>query len=164
MNQIGTEECAAACAKAGYSLFLDSIRWESLSVNKFCVISGDTLREPFSYVGIEWLVEAVGCQPHLLRDIAALRALIDRVIGELDLHVVGEPLWKQFPPPGGITGLYLLTESHLACHTYPEYQVATFNLYCCRPRAQWPWAERLAEMLGASRVLVRTLHRGQEEL
>jgi len=33
----------------------------------------------------------------------------------------------------GVTGLLLLTESHLACDTFPERGFASFNLYCCRP-------------------------------
>ena len=41
-------------------------------------------------------------------------------------------VWHKFGGEGGVTGLIMLTESHLACHTYPEYQTATFNLYCCR--------------------------------
>jgi S-adenosylmethionine/arginine decarboxylase-like enzyme len=53
----------------------------------------------------------------------------------------------------------MLTESHLACHTYPEFGVATFNLYCCRERPSWPWDERLREMLGASAVSVRRVRR-----
>jgi S-adenosylmethionine decarboxylase len=53
----------------------------------------------------------------------------------------------------------MLTESHLACHTYPEFGVATFNLYCCRERPAWPWDERLREMLGAHDVCVRSLSR-----
>jgi len=32
-----------------------------------------------------------------------------------------------------VTGLLLLTESHLACDTFPERGFASFNLYCCRP-------------------------------
>ena len=76
--------------------------------------------------------------------------------------MLGPGLWHRFPFPGGVTGLYLLTESHLACHTYPEHALATFNLYCCRPRPRWPWEQRLAEVLGAARVLVRCLPRGVE--
>ena len=62
-------------------------------------------------------------------------------------------------PPGGVTGLALLSESHLACHTYPEFGVATFNLYCCRARPRWNWEAVLAEMLGATSVTVRVLER-----
>jgi S-adenosylmethionine decarboxylase len=62
---------------------------------------------------------------------------------------------------GGVTGMLLLTESHLACHTFPERGYASFNLYCCRPRDEWPWPERLAESLGARRVEVRSFMRGR---
>lgn len=110
-------------------------------------------------VGTEWLVDASGCSPSILRDREALRRLFDSIIAELDLQVVGEQVWHQFPSPGGITGLALLTESHLACHTYPEFQTATINLYCCRERPTWPWAERLAEILCAESVNVRVIHR-----
>ena len=110
-------------------------------------------------VGTEWLIEASGCDAEALRDVGRLRRVFERAVRELDLRVVGEPLWHQFPGEGGATGLAMLTESHLACHTYPEFGVATFNLYCCRERPEWPWAERLREMLGAEFVSVRSFRR-----
>ena len=111
-------------------------------------------------VGWEWLVDAAGCRPEALRDARGLRRLCERVLAGLDLHVVGAGTWHQFPGPGGLTGLYLLTESHLACHTSHERGVATFNLYCCRDRPLWPWEEALREALGAAEVTVRSLPRG----
>jgi S-adenosylmethionine decarboxylase len=110
-------------------------------------------------VGTEWLVDASGCRAEALRDVAGLRRLFDCIINDLSLQVVGEQLWHRFPAPGGVTGLVLLTESHLACHTYPEFQTATINLYCCRERPAWPWAERLRELLGAESVSVSVQHR-----
>jgi S-adenosylmethionine decarboxylase len=109
---------------------------------------------------MEWIIDAEGCASPPLGDLAAMRALLDGLVVELGLKVVGEPQWHTFPPPGGVTGLYLLSESHLACHTFPEHGLATFNLYCCRPRPEWPWAERLAGALGATRVSVRRAPRG----
>jgi S-adenosylmethionine decarboxylase len=111
-------------------------------------------------VGTEWLVDAEGCEPALLQDLPLVRGVCARIVAELDLKVVGEPAWHRFPGPGGVTGLYLLTESHLACHTYPEHGLATFNLYCCNSRPGWPWADRLGELLGAQRVRVRAVVRG----
>ena len=110
--------------------------------------------------GTEWVVDAQGCDPALLRSSAALQGVFDRVVRELGLSAIGEPVWRVFPGEGGITGLLLLTESHLTCHTFPEGGFAAFNLYCCRPRAEWPWPERLREALGATDVQVRTLVRG----
>jgi S-adenosylmethionine decarboxylase len=111
-------------------------------------------------VGTEWLIDAAGCSPDALRDLERLRDLCDRILTELELHLVGTGNWHQFPPPGGLTGLYLLTESHLACHTYPEFGMATFNLHCCRPRSRWRWELALREALGASQVTVREVRRG----
>ncbi|HUP63560.1 MAG TPA: S-adenosylmethionine decarboxylase [Thermoanaerobaculia bacterium] len=110
-------------------------------------------------IGTEWLVEATGCQADALRDVERLRALFARVIDELALRPLHEPAWHVFPGEAGVTGFVMLTESHLACHTYPEHGVATVNLYCCRARPEWPWTERLAELLGASEVRVRVVER-----
>ena len=112
-------------------------------------------------LGVEWLVDAHGCAPERLRSAATLAGLFDRLVLELDLHPAGEPVWRSFPGEGGVTGLLLLTESHLTCHTFPEAGFAGFNLYCCRPRPDWPWAERLAEALGATRVRVEVHERGE---
>lgn len=110
--------------------------------------------------GCEWIVEAGGCDPAALADPATLRALFDRMVDELSLRPVGETLWHQFPPPGGgITGLCLLAESHLTCHTYPEHGSICLNLFCCRSRPDWDFQGGLREMLGAEDVTVRKLVR-----
>ena len=111
-------------------------------------------------VGTEWFVDAEGCDPALLRDLEILSAVCDRIIRDLDLRVVGDSHWHKFGLEGGVTGLYLLTESHLTLHTYPEYGIATFNLYCCRSRAEWGWEEQLISCLGAERVRVSVTARG----
>ncbi len=109
--------------------------------------------------GVEWIVDARGCDPRRLRDPAALRALFDALVAELSLKPLGAPQFHVFPEPGGVTGLLMLTESHLACHSFPESGYCALNLYCCRPRPEWPWAKRLQELLGASEVAVRALRR-----
>lgn len=110
--------------------------------------------------GTEWLIDASGCRAEALRDRRLLEAVFERVIAELELRVVGAPVWHEFPSPGGVTGIALLTESHLTCHTYPEHELVTINLYCCRARCAWAWEEKLKEMLGAKNVSVRVVLRG----
>jgi S-adenosylmethionine decarboxylase len=114
-------------------------------------------------VGIEWIVDAEGCDPLPLRDPVRVRGLLERVIRELALNVVGAPLVHAFDGEGGVTALYLLSESHLACHTYPERHIATVNLYCCRPRPPFPWSDALRESFAATEVTVRTAVRGAED-
>jgi S-adenosylmethionine decarboxylase len=115
-------------------------------------------------VGTEWLVEAEGCNAEKLRDVKILRAVFAGIIDDLGLKTVGKDIWHQFPGERGITGLVALTESHLACHTYPEYETATFNLYCCKNRPEWNWEESLREMIGAKTVNVTKFQRGKKSL
>lgn len=114
-------------------------------------------------LGTEWLIDASGCDKAALADLDRLRAVFNRVIRDLDLNVLGEIAWHQFDDPGGISGLALLSESHLTCHTYPEFRAATFNLYCCRERTSWSWETILKEILGATEVNVRVFERMIEE-
>ena len=109
--------------------------------------------------GREWVVEAYGCDAVRLRDVGALQALFDAMVHELALHPVAPAQWHQFPHPGGITGLLMLAESHLTIHTFPEHASACLNLFCCTPRAEWAYAERLRDLLGASDVRVRSMAR-----
>jgi S-adenosylmethionine decarboxylase len=110
--------------------------------------------------GTEWLVDAFGCRPDRLRSVDCFATLFNRIVRDLGLHPLGEPIWHVFPGEGGLTGLLLLRESHLACHTFPEDGFAAVNLYCCRARRRWAWQEHLADLLGAEQVIVRGLARG----
>jgi S-adenosylmethionine decarboxylase len=113
--------------------------------------------------GVEWVVEAWGCRAAPLRDRRALQLLFESLIADLQLRTVGAAMWHQFPGSGGITGLCLLSESHLACHTFPEHQSLCLNLFCCVPRAEWQFEQELRKRFGASEVSVRKLTRCYEE-
>ena len=111
-------------------------------------------------VGTEWLIEAFECDAGKLRSVETLRTVFTLIIEDLSLKTVGEPHWHKFAGEGGVTGLVMLTESHLACHTYPEHSTATFNLYCCKTRPEWNWEEKLSEMLKAETVNIQKIERG----
>jgi S-adenosylmethionine decarboxylase len=113
--------------------------------------------------GLEWVVDAQGCSSESLRNLDILRALFDKIIVELRLRPVGETQWHQFPGSRGITGLCLLSESHLACHTFPEYGSLCLNLFCCVPRPEWNFESHLAEIFSATSVQVRTISRSYSE-
>ena len=109
--------------------------------------------------GCEWVVDAGGCDASTLASLSDLRALFGDMIAALDLHPVAPAQWHQFPGHGGITGLVLLAESHLAVHTFPEHGTLTLNLFCCRPRPEWPFAGELGRRFGAAAVTVRRVDR-----
>ena len=109
--------------------------------------------------GVEWVIDARGCDPARLIDPSVLAGLFDGIIDDLSLHVVGTPVWHVFPGTGGMTGLCLLSESHLAVHTFPEHGSLCLNVFCCRPRGDWDVEARLARHVGAGDVDVRRVER-----
>jgi S-adenosylmethionine decarboxylase len=109
--------------------------------------------------GCEWIVEAHGCDSRALADRAALERLFQRIVEGMRLHPVEAATWHQFPGAGGITGLSLLSESHITCHTFPEYGSLCLNVFCCRPRPEWDFENGLREVLGAASVNVRRVER-----
>lgn len=111
-------------------------------------------------MGQEWLVDASGCDPARLRDPRALSALFESLVVTLSLKVVGQPQWHVFPEPGGVTGLALLSESHLAIHTFPEHGYAALSVYSCRPHRAPDFAALMKTSLGAQATTLRELPRG----
>jgi len=109
--------------------------------------------------GIESVVDAQGCDAESLRDLELLRRLFDTLILDLRLRPVGATQWHQFPGSGGITGLCLLSESHLACHTFPEHGSLCLNVFCCVPRDVWNFQSHLEEMFSATTVRIRAVER-----
>lgn len=109
--------------------------------------------------GVEWIVEAFGCDVACLTSRDALAALVGDVVTSLALRPVAPAAWHQFPAPGGITGMVLLAESHLALHTFPEFASLTLNLFCCAPREGWDWEGGLSRHVGAHEVRVRRVER-----
>jgi S-adenosylmethionine decarboxylase len=105
--------------------------------------------------GIEWLIEAFGCSESALTGQDALARLFREIVSEMNLKPIGQPVWHQFPNTGGITGFWLLQESHLAVHTFPEFQSACLNLFCCSRRRSIDWRARISGLLGAEEIQIK---------
>jgi len=81
--------------------------------------------------GIHVTAELHDCAAQaLLVELPALRALCLGAVADAGLTPVGE-LFHPFGPGGGITGVVLLAESHLAVHTWPELGAVTLDVYVC---------------------------------
>ena len=116
---------------------------------------GDRQHEVDSLAGIEWLLEIFGCPEEALRSEKTLADLFQTIVLEMKLKPVGRTVWHQFPDTGGITGFWLLQESHLAIHTFPEFQSACLNVFCCSERHPIDWESAIAGLLGATEIRIR---------
>jgi S-adenosylmethionine decarboxylase proenzyme len=86
--------------------------------------------------GLHLTADLHGCCAALrpMADPAALREICLHAVAGAGLQPVGE-LFHRFPAPGGVTGVVLLAESHLAVHTWPELGAVTLDVYVCNLHA-----------------------------
>jgi S-adenosylmethionine decarboxylase len=113
--------------------------------------------------GVEWLLEIFGCPEEVLRSEEALGRVFQTIVDKMGLHPVGAPVWHRFSGAGAITGFWLLAESHLAIHTFPEFQSACLNLFCCSERPAMDWEAKLPGLLGATEIRIRKVTRAYQK-
>ena len=113
----------------------------------------------------EWLVDISGVDAAALASAERVRALCDDVVASFRLTLLAPPLAHVFPgrapEGGGVTALYLLSESHLAVHTWPERGGALLSLGTCRPGVpeRFSWLEVVRAHLPGAAVAVQRVER-----
>jgi len=65
-----------------------------------------------------------------LESIASLQSFLDSLCKKYDFTILGK-LNHQFCPQGSSV-LYMLSESHISIHTFPEKQYLALDIYTCR--------------------------------
>jgi S-adenosylmethionine decarboxylase len=110
--------------------------------------------------GIEFLVDACGCDLDALAAQDRLELILRWIIDDLDLPIVNGPVWQTIGESGRLSGEAALEDAHVSVHTYPAAGLAAFNLYASSTRISWAWNELLLDLLGARRIDVRVVLRG----
>lgn len=122
--------------------------------------------------GLHLTADLVGCNTAnaVMLQPPALRALCLQAVQQAGLQAVAELFHSFSPTPGtatagGITGVVLLAESHLAVHTWPELAGVTLDVYVCNVSANHSTAaqalmDQLIAAFAPSRVSQQRLVRG----
>jgi len=77
---------------------------------------------------------------------------------------VREVAFHKFAPQG-VSGVVVISESHLAIHTFPEHGYASIDVFTCGERIDPQVAANLiAKKLGAKRIYETNLERGTGEM
>jgi len=77
--------------------------------------------------GLHILAEFSSEKTAQLSSFQACKDLFNELIANKNLEKVGE-VYHNFPN-GGFTAVICLTESHLSIHTWPEFSLATFDIF-----------------------------------
>jgi S-adenosylmethionine decarboxylase len=110
-------------------------------------------------LGRHILVECSGCNPAILNDIDA----VQEVLTEAALAAKAEVRERAFHrfTPLGVSGVIVISESHLSIHTWPEYGYAALDIYTCGSQTMpWTACQLVAAKFGASSVQAMEVKRG----
>jgi S-adenosylmethionine decarboxylase proenzyme len=110
-------------------------------------------------LGCQMLVEAYGCDAALLDDVESIaRHMIDAAIAAR-ATVIGHRFHRF--APHGVSGVVVISESHLAIHTWPEHGYAALDLFTCGETVDTEQCfALLRQRLGCERLSVTKVSRG----
>ncbi len=104
-------------------------------------------------IGQHLLADLYEVASELLVDDGLLAECLDEAARRGGMHAIGAPVLHRFEG-GGLTGYLLLSESHIAFHTYPEYQYIALDVFSCGQ----------ADSRAALSVFVTALEPGRERI
>ncbi len=106
------------------------------------------------------IMDASGCSPELLNDLNYLKKLLVEAAEKANATILNVA-FHHFAPQG-VSGVVVISESHLSIHTWPEYGYAALDFYTCGDIDPKAACYFVAESLKANYVLTTEVLRGEE--
>lgn len=105
------------------------------------------------------IMDASGCVPELLNDLDYLRSLLVDAARRANATVLNVA-FHHFTPQG-VSGVVVISESHLSIHTWPEFGYAALDFYTCGDIDPKVACEYVAKELKATYVKTTEIARGE---
>jgi len=112
--------------------------------------------------GYHYIVEASECIPEVLENPAKLKQILLEAakIGKMDVRITH---FYKFTPRG-VSGMVVVSGSHISIHTWPECKYAAIDVYICGEKSEPEKAiEYILESIGAKYAHITEIERGIED-
>ena len=114
-------------------------------------------------LGRHVLAEVHGCKFEILNDIKKVQDIMVNAALEAGAEI-RELVFHKFSPQG-VSGVVVISESHLAIHTWPELGYAAVDVFTCGEKVNpWDACNYLAEKFEAEYVNASEIKRGMDEM
>ncbi len=115
-----------------------------------------------SPIGHHYIVEASGCDPKVIGNVEQVQQILVKAA-----EIAGASVWSiscsKFPP-SGVSGVVVISESHISTHTWPEMGYAALDIYTCGTRVKPEKGVIYAiEAFGAETSHITEITRGIDE-
>lgn len=110
-------------------------------------------------LGRHVLAELYGCSPDILNDTSKVEATMVKAALEAGAEI-REVVFHEFCPQG-VSGVVVISESHLAIHTWPEYGYAAVDIFTCGSTVDpWVSCHYLKKHFKTERMAAKEITRG----
>ena len=80
-------------------------------------------------MGVHIIAEFLGVEKRKMEKTKVVKSILKKAIKNSKLKVISS-CFHQFKP-FGVSGIYLLRESHLSIHTWPEFEYLALDIFTC---------------------------------
>lgn len=113
-------------------------------------------------LGQHYIVEASGCEPDIISSVSRVENVLVRA-AEVAKVQIWSISFHRFQPHG-VSGVVVISKSHLSVHTWPEYGYVALDIYTCGEQSKPEVAVEYAlENFKATSVHVTEVSRGLQE-
>ncbi len=114
-------------------------------------------------LGRHVLAEIYGCCPEILNNLNKIEEIMVNAALEAGAEI-REVCFHKFSPQG-VSGVVVISESHLAIHTWPELGYAAVDVFTCGERVNpWEACRYLTKKFRAQNVQATEVERGFKEI
>ncbi|MDE1860163.1 MAG: adenosylmethionine decarboxylase [Candidatus Micrarchaeota archaeon] len=82
-------------------------------------------------IGLHIFGNLYDLDPKMATDLDFLKKIVLDAVGIAKMTLVEQKAWSFGGEKGGVSVICLVTESHIALHTWNEYKYATLDIYTC---------------------------------
>ena len=111
--------------------------------------------------GVHFIVEASGCG-EVITDVVRLQDILVEAAKQANAQVWSVS-FNRFPP-NGVSGVVVISESHLSVHTWPEVNYMALDIYTCGVNSKpFKAVEYVLETVEAKRSHITEITRGLDD-
>tara|TARA_B100000686_G_C16363510_1_gene748944 strand:+ start:69 stop:476 length:408 start_codon:yes stop_codon:yes gene_type:complete len=111
-------------------------------------------------IGVHAVADILGVDSNDLQDEKFLMTLLRNSLQVADFTILDEKSLKFPGEHSGVTGFFILSESHAAFHSYPEYHYLGVDIFSCGKADPKKAIQHLSKMINAQDLNISLLNRG----
>lgn len=112
-------------------------------------------------IGYQVNLDCYECDKTILNDINKIKLIIKRICEQIGASVVLEQYYMF--EPYGVSAYAIITTSHVAIHTWPEYGFAAIDIFSCKSEIKTSIEPCIKEYLNTKKINATYYTRGSME-